>query len=325
MSLYDDLQAFAVKENIIAGAGSAESFGALKTELEGKFVPFVSYSVERRTEPSLTMPDVRSIVCIGLSYNTVYRHPCDGRLRGRLSSGAVGEDYHTVIREKLERLRSELIPSHKAMIFTDTGPLSDRAVAERCSLGRRGKNGSIINSELGGMFFIGYMLTDADFTEGHKNNGCAVVCRDCDKCRSSCPNSALSDGECDYSRCISYITQKKGVLTDEEYSAIGTWIYGCDVCQRVCPCSRNHTEGESEYAYPDIERLLAMSEREFRETYGRTAAGWRGRRTLQRNALAVLGNLGDERGLELALNFAESPSDMLRSAALYAVRKIREK
>ncbi len=324
MSLYEDMQAFAKKENIIAGAGGAESFTELKAELEGRSVPFVSFSVERRTEPLLTMPEAKSIVCIGLSYNTVYKPINDGRLRGKISSGAVGTDYHIIIKEKLERLRAELIPSHNAMIFTDTGPLSDRAVAERCALGIRGRNGSIINKDIGGMFFIGYMLTDADFTAGHKNTAYADMCGECDKCVKACPNSALDDGRCEHTKCISYITQKKGALTYDEYSAMGCSIYGCDVCQRVCPHNAVYKEGESEYACPDIEKLLDMTEKEFMNTYGRTAAGWRGRSVIKRNALAVLGNMGDERGVELASRFLTSPSEQLRSAAEYAVLKIRE-
>ncbi len=325
MGLYEDMQAFAKKENIIAGAGDAGSFTELKAKLEGRSVPFVDYSVEMRTEPLLTMPDAKSIVCIGLSYNTVYKPINDGRARGKISSGAVGTDYHILVREKLEKLRAELIPSHNAMIFTDTGPLSDRAVAERCALGGRGRNGSIINKDIGGMFFIGYMLTDADFTAGHKNKECSDMCGECDKCVKACPNSALDNGECDYKKCISYITQKKGALTYEEYSAIGSSVYGCDVCQRVCPYNGGYAEAESEYAYPDIERLLDMSEKEFGATYGRTAAGWRGKSILKRNALAVLGNMGDERGIELASRFLKGPSEQLRSAAEYAVSKIREK
>ena len=151
------------------------------------------------------------------------------------------------------------------------------------------------------------------------------MCGECDKCVKACPNSALDNGECDYKKCISYITQKKGALTYEEYSAIGSSVYGCDVCQRVCPYNGGYAEAESEYAYPDIERLLDMSEKEFGATYGRTAAGWRGKSILKRNALAVLGNMGDERGIELASRFLKGPSEQLRSAAEYAVSKIREK
>lgn len=324
MSLYDKLQIFARKENIIAGVGTAEPFYELKEQLIGKTIPFVDYSIDERTEPKLTMPNVKSLVAIGLSYNVVYSKINDGRIRGNISSGAVGRDYHLVVTEKLERLKKEVLPYNEVKIFTDTGPLSDRAVAERCCLGKRGKNGSIINSKIGGMFFIGYMLTDIDYEFWQAENQDYIDCSDCEKCISSCPNSAIKAGICDYNKCISYLTQKKGVLTDCEYEQIGMQIYGCDICQRVCPYNSSFTHSESEYANPDLEKLLNMTNKEFKEVYGSTAAGWRGKRTLQRNALAVLGNMKCKSALPLIEKYTKSEYEDIRSAAIYAANKIKE-
>lgn len=324
MNLYDKLKEFSIKENIVSGVGNAEPFYELKEHLKNKEVPFVNFTVEERTEPRLIMENAKSIIAIGLSYNVVYRKINDGRLRGNMSAGAVGTDYHIVIMEKLEKLKDEILPDREVKMFADTGPLSDRDVALRCGLGTRGKNGSVINSEMGGMFFIGYMITDVEYELWHMEKGKAVFCGECDKCIKYCPNSAIIDGKCDYSRCISYITQKKGALSDEEYRAMGRQIYGCDICQRVCPYNRKFDVRENEYACPDIEMLMNMTNREFKEVYGNTAAGWRGRRTLQRNALAVLGNIKDKRGLEIALKYRESEFEDLRSAAEYAVRCIKE-
>lgn len=324
MGLFNKLQEFSKKENIISGVGSAESFFELKEYLKDKTVPFVNYSIEERTEPNIAMASVKSIIAIGLSYNVVYVKIKDNLLRGNMSAGAVGTDYHILIKEKLERLKKEVLPDCQYKIYSDTGPLSDRDVAVRCGLGKRGKNGSVINPQIGGMFFIGYMLTDIDYSLWGIKGNTEIDCGDCEKCIKACPNGAIYNGKCDYSKCISYITQKKGVLTSEEYKRMGIQIYGCDICQRVCPYNKNYEKAENELAYPDIERLLNMTNREFKEVFGNTAAGWRGKRTLQRNALIALGNMKDNRGLSLAEKFINSENEDLRSAALYATDKIRE-
>lgn len=324
MSLFKKLQDFSKKENIIAGVGSADSFKELKEYLKGREVPFVKYSIEERTEPALTMPNVKSIVSIGLSYNVVYTKNKDNCLRGNLSSGAVGTDYHILIRKKLEKLKDEILPASECKIYTDTGPLSDRDVAIRCGLGVRGKNGSVINSKIGGMFFIGYMLTDVEYSLWQAEEEEKPECGNCDRCIKACPNSAIDNGKCDYDKCISYLTQKKGVLTYEEYEKMGIQIYGCDVCQRACPYNKGYTIEESELAYPNIYSLLNMSNREFRETYGNTAAGWRGKKTLQRNAIIALGNMRNKEALTLVEEYVNNENEELRAAAIYAVSKIKE-
>lgn len=324
MSLYKKLQELSKKENIIAGVGSAEPFNELKEYLKDKNVPFVSCSLDERTEPNVTMANVKSIVAVGLPYNVVYTKIKDNTLRGCISAGAVGTDYHIVIMEKMKKIKDEILPDCEVKMFSDTGPLSDRDVAIRCGIGVRGKNGSVINSKIGGMFFIGYMLTDAEYDMWQVCYEEKISCNNCMKCINACPNGAINDGRCNYSKCISYITQKKGVLNDKEYESIGRQIYGCDICQRVCPFNKNFVYRENEFAYPDIEKLLNMTNREFKEIFGNTAAGWRGKRTLQRNALVVLGNIGDKRALNLIKRYTDSEYDDLRSAAIYAKKKIEE-
>lgn len=324
MSLYNNLLEFAKKENIIAGVGSAVPFYELKAILENTEVPFVSYSIKERTEPAITMSGAKSIVAIGLSYNVVYTKIKDNKLRGNMSAGAVGIDYHIIVKEKLQKLKNEIIPNSEVKIFVDTGPLSDRAVALRCGLGTRGKNGSIINSKIGGMFFIGYMLTDVDYENWQRKEGKYIYCGDCDRCIKACPNNAINNGVCDYKKCIAYLSQKKGELTYEEYKSMGKQIYGCDICQRVCPYNSSSIAVENERAYPDIEELLTMSNKEFKSVYGNTAAGWRGKKTLQRNALIALGNMKSKNALTLVEKFLYNESIELKMAAEYAFNKIKE-
>lgn len=324
MSLYKKLQELSKKENIIAGVGSAEPFNELKEYLKDKNVPFVNYDIAERTEPKVTMDNVKSIVAVGLPYNVVYAKIKDNTLRGSISAGAVGTDYHIVIMEKMKKIKDEILINCDVKMFSDTGPLSDRDVAIRCGLGVRGKNGSVINKETGGMFFIGYMLTDVEYDMWKVCDEEKISCNSCEKCINACPNGAISDGICDYEKCISYITQKKGILKDKEYESIGKQIYGCDICQRVCPHNKNFEYRENEFAYPDIEKILNMTNKEFKKVFGNTAAGWRGKRTLQRNALAVLGNIGDRKAMPIIEKYTESEFDDLKSAAIYAKKKIEE-
>ncbi len=326
MTMYERLQSIAKRENIIVGVGSPKPFWDLKKRLDGIAVPFVGVSVDKRTDPALTMPDVGSIVAIGMSYNYVYERLDDGKYRGAVSAGAVGEDYHRILVKKLEVIRDELLKNNKTMIFSDTGPLVDREVAIRCGLGSRGKNLSVINEDIGSMFFIGYMLTDVDHEKWEApefiaNNN---ICGSCTRCIDSCPNNAIENGMCRYEKCISYITQKKGVLSFEESSAIGIQIYGCDICQRVCPMNGNCKKAYSPYAWPDIEELLNMSKSRFNKVYGHTAAGWRGKRTLQRNAIIALGNMKASGMKSLIEKYTHDDRDDIAVAAEYALYRIRE-
>lgn len=322
--MYQKLMALAEKLNIIAGVGSAEPFDVPKEVLRD--VPFVNFSYEKRTNPSLTMADAASLVCIGLPYNTIYGSVNDNRIRGAFSSGAVGEDYHITVMNKLEIIKKEIIGDYSAMIFADTGPLIDREVALRCSLGYMGKNFSIINDKIGGMFFIGYMITDIPYEKWNvvsyytSTEGCA----DCVNCIKACPTGAISKKGFDYRKCISYITQKTGVLSDAEAKSIGRQIYGCDVCQRVC-VKNKFNFAENEYAYPDIEELLSISNREFNSIYKKTAAGWRGKKILQRNAVVALGNLRDKRALPVLEKLTEDLREEISESAKWAIEKIEKR
>lgn len=319
--MFKKLTALAEKLNIIAGVGSAEPFKISRELL--KDIPFVNYSYEKRTDPSLTMTDAKSLVCIGMPYNTIYTFVNDSRLRGAFSSGAVGEDYHITIINKLKAIENEIIGEYKAMSFSDTGPLIDREVAVRCSLGYMGKNCSIINDKIGGMFFIGYMITNIPYEKWNVNlktvntKGCA----DCENCIAACPTGALSKNGFDYKKCISYITQKPGVLSDTEARSVGRQIYGCDVCQRVCKKNRFNFE-ENKLAYPDAEELLSISNREFDRVYKNTAAGWRGKKILQRNAVIALGNLKDKRALPILEGLLADTREEISQSAKWAIKNI---
>ncbi|MBR1735537.1 MAG: epoxyqueuosine reductase, partial [Firmicutes bacterium] len=185
--------------------------------------------------------------------------------------------------------------------------------------GNYGKNNSVVSPMLGAMFFIGYALTEERLEETGKLND--KVCIGCGKCVKVCPTKALYEGGFKYDRCISYITQKKGCLSEEEMNAVGKNIYGCDLCQKVCPLNALPENGSDiEKFFPDIEKLLYISNADFKEMYGSTAAGWRGKKILQRNAIAALGNMKEERAVRLAEKFINDEREEISYAARLVYR-----
>ncbi|MGN1319093.1 MAG: tRNA epoxyqueuosine(34) reductase QueG [Lachnospirales bacterium] len=320
--MHNKLQIIAEKLNIIAGVGKAEPFDIDKKLLSD--VPFVGYDVEKRLNPRLTMSDCKSLVAIGIPYNFKYRKIDDDFLRGNISSGAVGEDYHILAIRYLNHIKEELLCDYEVANFADTGPLIDREVAIRCGLGYRGKHFGIINEKIGSMFFIGYALTNVPFEKWNVNNKeVSDNCGECERCIKACPTKAIGIDKFDYKKCISYITQKSGVLSDFEARAIGRQIYGCDICQRAC-IKNKLINKESEYAYPKIYELLNISNKEFKNIFGKTAAGWRGKKILQRNAIIALGNMKDKKALDILYHFAEDEREEISKSALWAIKEIEK-
>jgi epoxyqueuosine reductase len=318
--MINKIKKFATENGLIYGCGSAEPFYEYADRLARK-VPFVSFTAEERIDPSITLSGAKSLIALGLSYNKIYSKKDNSILRATLSEGAVGEDYHLIMERLLSQLGEILFAdtAEKYLCFCDTGPLADAAVAVRCGLGCFGLNHAVINDRFGAMFFVGYIITTAEIAATNKpeNN-----CTGCGACVRACPSGALkADGSFDYSCCVAYLTQQKGVISDELKAFMGTFIYGCDACRRNCPLTPKG-ENSDGCAYPDIEELLSLTNKGFNALYGNTAIGWRGKRTIARNALIALGNLKQSDGLPLIEPFLSSESEELRDAALWAKKQI---
>ncbi|MBC3795516.1 tRNA epoxyqueuosine(34) reductase QueG [Acetobacterium tundrae] len=245
--------------------------------------------------------NAKSGIVIGVSSYQKLKKPSDDKKRADLASVSWGEDYHVVLRnlinhlmEKInENLTAQRKPTVTYKAFVDNSPLIDRGSAYRAGLGFFGKNNLLISQTLGSYFFIGQVLLDVEiaFNPAQKiSNGCG----DCRRCLDACPYQALGEGyTLDPSRCISYITQKKTLSTDEE-KRVKTYLYGCDLCQKVCPYNKDLKKTSErrfwtspELAYPDIEDILVMTNKIFKERFGKTAAGWRGKKTIVRNAQLI--------------------------------------
>lgn len=321
------------------GVASAAPFTELKERLvkhreRGFESGFEEPDLDKRTNPALLFDEPKSIISIAVAYPSKLRDAPKsepGRRRGVLSRSAWGEDYHHVLRQRLERLGAWLtarIPEARLLSMVDTGALSDRAVAERAGIGWSGKNSAIITPEFGSYVYLGEMITNLPLPPDQPLED---ACGDCTRCIDACPPGALvGPGQLNAQRCISYVTQTKGVVEDEMMQKIGNRLYGCDTCQVVCPYNKGvdfrHHEAllpDAETVKPLLQPLLFLSNRAFKEQFGNSAAAWRGRKPIQRNALIGLGNFRDAAAVpDIAKVMREDPRPELRTTAAWALGRI---
>ena len=216
---------------------------------------------------------------------------------GRIARYALGTDYHVALRSRLEALaadlRAEGLPAGE-VAYVDDRPLAERALAARAGLGWIGKNTNLLtHARAGSWVFLGAILSSAELPS---DIPVRTTCGSCTRCLVGCPTDALvAPRTIDATRCISYLTiERPGVLDAWEASAIGDWIFGCDVCQEVCPVNAD-ADDEGPLAVPLmplIDWLLPMGSRAFQRAVGESALRRAGRHRLLRNAVAALGNSG---------------------------------
>lgn len=262
-----------------AGFVRAEKFSELEKFLPEKTV-MVSADKSARTDPFLEFSWAKTFIVCLLPYYS-------GGERTALSRYAWGKDYHAVMREYLSPVCVYLAGKGlRAHILCDNHPLNDRYLAYKAGLGFFGRSGMLINDRFGSYTFIGSVVTDAEI---EPDAPLGKSCAECGECERKCPGGAISaEGVCG-EKCVSYLTQKKGVLTDDEADKIrkSGYIWGCDICQEVCPHNK-YAEITDIYAflsdlikYPEIDEN--MSERGFRRKYSGRAFAWRGKSTILRN------------------------------------------
>jgi len=321
-----EIYEYAQDNGFIAGICSAVPFEGLDGVLAKTETPFVNYSAERRVNPVYSMENCKSIIAVLVSYNKMVNVKRDEFPRGNFSLSVCGRDYHEVIRELLAGLARHLarIVDFEYKIYVDTGPLVEREILYRAKLAWRGKNFCAVSDTIGSMFNCGYMLTNIDFDISTKSDsfndylenqarqaGDASACTDnapvsglkklpdsrcgdCALCVSACPAACLGEDVFKYERCVSYLTQKKGDLSDEEKALIGKNLYGCDICQLVCPYNAGKEVGEindADEIYPRLDSILSLTKREFSQKYSNRAFYWRGLKLLKRNAEIVCANI----------------------------------
>jgi epoxyqueuosine reductase len=200
------------------------------------------------------------------------------------------EDYHVYLPKKLNGIKKDLEETFRGSIFdiyTDNSPIDEKKAAEISGLGIRGRNSLIISKEHGSFILLGEIITDLDIP---CESRAPEYCENCGRCEKACPSGALKDGRINRERCVSALTQKKGVLTPEEEDLIikNGLIWGCDRCQEVCPY--NAKASSSDYADNSVkltritpEDIDGLTDRQFREKYAGRAFTWRGLAPIKRN------------------------------------------
>jgi epoxyqueuosine reductase len=321
------------------GFTSANMFEELKQRLItqqelGYQSGFEEPDIEKRVTPVKLLPQASSIISIALAYPSKMKNaPKSTRedRRGIFCRASWGQDYHTVLRDRLSKLEAflkEKVPDIQVKSMVDTGELSDRAVAERAGIGWSGKNCSIITPEFGSYVYLGEMITNFPFPP---DTPMEDQCGSCTKCLDICPTGALvQGGQLDSSKCIAFLTQTKGFLPDEYRTKIGNRIYGCDTCQTVCPVNKGkdfhfheEMEPDPEIAKPKLKPLLTISNRDFKERFGQISGSWRGKKPLQRNAILALAHFKDTTAIpDLIELMHHDPRPVIRGTAAWAVGKI---
>ena len=253
---------------------------------------YLERQAEKRKDPRRIMPGARAAVVT----LTNYFH---GTATSGVAQYASSSDYHDVLGVRLEQLAAairELVPGAATRCYVDAGPVPERELAQLAGLGWIGKNMMLIHPEIGSFTFIGVVLTDAALA--HDLPFDADRCGTCRRCLDACPTNAfVAPRELDARACISYLTiEHRGEFNDEQRRDVGTWAFGCDVCQDVCPWNISFARETADPGFapraevmaPDLQALLEIGEDEFARRYGDTPFSRPGPGGMRRNAAAVL-------------------------------------
>jgi epoxyqueuosine reductase len=291
---------------------------------------------ERRADPRLILPECQSILVLGMPYdNPASVQAPGGGETGRVAAYAWGDDYHDIIPEKLRVLVAYIEDQVGHVVpnrwYTDTGPLLERDLAQRAGLGWAGKNSMLINPQVGSYFFLAEVLlgielqADVPFESDH--------CGTCTRCIDACPTSCITpDRTVDARRCISYLTiELKTAIPGELRTQLGGWVFGCDVCQEVCPWNQRFAplQGDAAFAprpevpYVDLQAELALAPQEFNRKFKGSPLKRAKRRGYLRNVALALGNRGRAEAvasLERALLLDVEP--LVRAHAAFALGQI---
>ena len=287
----------------IAPAIESTGFSNLVRWIEAGYAGEMSYISDRidaYRHPAGVLSGVRSIIVLAMPYSAANSDPQQQQqLTGRIARYAhSGVDYHDLLHPKLKQLCNQIrmaVPGSHSRGVVDTAPLMEREVAQLAGLGWRGKNTLLLNQQLGSYFMLACLLTDLDLPADLPHE--SAHCGTCTACLDACPTSAFpAPGVLDASRCISYLTiEHRGRIPLDLRDGIGNWLFGCDVCQEVCPWNRRPSRASSIAENPmdhlALESLFDLTEEQFRKRFRATPL-WRVRRRgILRNAAIVLGNM----------------------------------
>ncbi|NOZ72143.1 MAG: DUF1730 domain-containing protein [Chloroflexi bacterium] len=341
----------------IAAVGPAPDLDRYRQWLAAGYAGEMDYlarHTELKADPRQLLAEARSIILVGLNYGqAIVPELRQDPARGQIASYALGSDYHRLMRKSLivldQWLAAKTGRASRGRVFVDSAPLLERSWGKQAGLGFIGKNTCLIHPQLGSYFFLGGLLTPERLiydtpptleptpTAGmgpwwHFREGNSATCGRCTRCLQKCPTGALVEpGLLDARQCISYLTiEFRGEIPQALRSRMGNWVFGCDVCQDVCPWNRRapttshpRLQPHPDRIAPPLLELLALSESDFEQRFRGSAvrrARWQG---FMRNVCVAAGNWGDEAALEgLSHHLYHSPP-LVANHAAWALARLR--
>lgn len=318
-----------------ADAFTRDEAAALQRIRDGHMDGFSWYTeerVRRANRPKALLEGAQSVISLALSYNTGNHERTDAQPRGKIARYAWGDDYHDVIKKRLREFAQRLpeIAGRpvRTRIFVDDGPMNDRAAAARAGIGWFGKNTNILTQSHGSWVFLAQVITDIPL---EPDAPLKKTCGQCSLCIPACPTDAIvAPYVIDNKRCISYLTiELRGAIPRELRPLVGDWIFGCDICQDVCPVNRK-AQGSLEpafqqrhdFAAPALIPLLDMDQTEFSARFRRSPIKRAKRIGLQRNVCVALGNIGDPAATSALAKSLRHESSIVRQHAAWALSRI---
>jgi len=288
----------------------------------------------RRADPGLILRNVRSVVCVAMCHPPGRDAARDRRL-GRIARYGAGEDYHRVMRDLLRGLQRDimrLVPGSRALWYSDTGAILERAWAERAGLGWTGKHSGLLSRNLGSWFLLGEVLVDRALEPDLAPGAPAEEhCGTCVRCIAACPTGAIvAPYQLDARRCISYLTiEHRGAIPRELRPTVGDWIFGCDLCQEACPWNRFAPPAREARLHArelegwSLERFLTLDEAGFAALFEKSPIRRAGRAGFLRNVCVALGNRANAASAApLAAVLAGEREPLVRAHAAWALGEI---
>ena len=322
----------------LAGIASAEAprdldfFAEWVSRGHAGEMSYLTSQVERRSDLRTAFPWARSVLSVGLQYDTLHPYstaaPPD---HGWISRYAWGDDYHQVMKAMLDRvvesLQGETGP-FRARTYVDTGPIVERAYAAAAGLGAWGRNCCLLHPEHGSWFFLGEAVTDLELAPDTPR---LDMCGSCTACIEACPTDALrAPYVLDATRCISYLTiEVKGAVPEDKRAGVGRHVFGCDICQDVCPWNRKRKqqggpafEPRPGALAPDLGDLASLDDEAFRDRFRNSPVKRAKRRGLLRNVAVALGNSAEPSKRPILERLAADQDPVVREHALWALDRL---
>jgi epoxyqueuosine reductase len=295
---------------------------------------YLARSRARRRDLQQVLPGAQSVVVCGLNYDTDYPYSTTqtDATRGWIARYAWGTDYHTVLQDKLAQLQafvSTLVPPTASKLYVDTGPVVERVYARYAGLGWFGKNTCLLNTRLGSWLLLGELLLTVPL---EYDRPALDHCGTCTRCLEACPTQALLEPYVlDARRCISYLTiELKGAIPEEFRPQLGPHVFGCDICQDVCPWNRKrHFTTEAglqprpQQVHPPLAELAQLTREEFKQRFRSTALERPKRRGLLRNVCVAMGNSGSAVFIPLLEDLLNDEEELVREHATWALARLR--